>query len=210
MFAKRTKIRTCLVAVLASAVSLVLAACGGGGDQGGTQPPAAPSNVVATPGPGYVTVTWQHDGQRATGFDVYRTSGGSLRAQVTTEAAGDPIGTAPAVARSFKDDAITPGVTYTYSVEAKGSGGSSTASSASGGTTLEPGIDIMIGSYTNTLISQTGTAIGIYWYLSEAQVDAGVGTLHLRGPAGWNGGDVLDIQPPSNLSAAPDDLHLLV
>ncbi|HEX7001673.1 MAG TPA: hypothetical protein VF164_08255, partial [Trueperaceae bacterium] len=45
--------------------------------------PAAPSDVTATPGPGYVTVAWKDNSDNETGFEVYRSS----QSQATSNAA---------------------------------------------------------------------------------------------------------------------------
>src|SRR5688572_1290841 len=99
---------TLLVAVL-----LVLSACGG---QPEPQQPAAPSNVVATAGPGYVSVSWQDNSDNETGFEVYRTTGSTLTAQQT----GSPLATVPANQTSFVDLNIELEQAYVYSVVATG------------------------------------------------------------------------------------------
>ena len=136
-----------LVVVIAGA--LALAACAGDGTGGTDTPPAAPTNVMATPGPGYVDVTWEHDGARVTGFTIERrqlddtgTAASSLSdselviaprpavsaSSVTTHDAAE-VGTVGAEARAFRDEAVEAGVSYRYGVRAVGSGGSTSSTS---------------------------------------------------------------------------------
>lgn len=191
MFRARLSLPKTLVLAVTAGFGLLLAACGGPSSQSA---PAAPTNVVATPGPGYMTVSWNHDGKGAESFEVYRTSAtGALRSQ-----ADAPIGTVSGEERSFKDDDVVAGVAYDYSVVAKGAGGASDTAEPSGGsTTLEPGIDLVVGTYTSALFSQDDTAFGIYWYLTEAQAAAVVGRARLSGPAGWNSDQALEFGPTS-------------
>lgn len=186
--ARLTLPKTLVLAVTASFV-LLLTACGG---PSSPSAPAAPTNVVATPGPGYMTVSWDHDGKDAESFEIYRTGAtGAMRSQ-----ADAPIGSVTAEARSFKDDDIVAGAAYDYSVVAKGAGGSSDAATPTGGSiTLEPGIDLVVGTYTSALFSQDGTALGIYWYLTEAQAAAVVGRARLSGPSGWNSDQAFEFGP---------------
>jgi parallel beta-helix repeat protein len=97
-----------------------LAACGGGG--GTPQAPAAPTNVTATPGPGYITVTWQDNSDNETGFVVYRdtAASGLLAPQAMQEIA--QVGQNQT---TYTDTGVEPGVSYTYAVAAKGASGTS-------------------------------------------------------------------------------------
>ena len=63
---------------LIATTCLVVVACGGGAT--GPQPPKAASDVSATAGPGYITISWTDNSDDETGFkgieDVhYRTEG---------------------------------------------------------------------------------------------------------------------------------------
>lgn len=119
---------------------LALALAGCGVDVG--QPPAAPTDVTATPGPGYVKLEWAHDGQGVQGFRVYRSGG--LSAQQAT-----PHATVDAEARSFLDRDIVLGQGYRYSVEAVGAGGASEAAAQSGADVkVDPGVDLVMGRLT--------------------------------------------------------------
>src|SRR5690554_795378 len=72
---------------------LLLAACGDPAVPEG--PPAAPSDVSAVAGPGYVTVSWTDNSDDETGFEVYR---------LTTAPAG-VVGVGPATSPSPQQDA---------------------------------------------------------------------------------------------------------
>lgn len=133
-----------LVFSIAIATVVALGACGDGGTGGADTPPAAPSNVTATPGPGYVDVSWDHDGERLTGFVIERRE---LDAATTTAENTSPmvvpqllaapaavatlesveVGSVDAEARSFRDDSVETGVSYRYGVRAIGAGGTSSA-----------------------------------------------------------------------------------
>ncbi len=60
-------------------------ACSGPPPEPPDPTPAAPSDVTATPGPGYVTVAWKDNSGNETGFEVYRSS----PAQATSQSSGD-------------------------------------------------------------------------------------------------------------------------
>ena len=145
------------VVVSIGLVSIVLVACGGApaGDGGVPTPPAAPTNVTATPGPGYVDVAWEHDGVDVTGFVVERrmvVAAGALTWQQLrqgpwslTAVAGDgvepvEVGSVDAEARSFRDASVVSGETYRYAVKAVGSGGATSPAqeSAEEGVTPAP------------------------------------------------------------------------
>lgn len=130
-------------------VSIGLVACGAGGPGGGDggASPSAPTNVTATPGPGYVDVAWQHDGANVTGFVVERrvvvAAGALVRQQmldgpwllsVASSDDGEPleVGSVGSEARSFRDVSVESGVTYRYAVRAVGSGGATSAAQESG------------------------------------------------------------------------------
>lgn len=93
---------------------------------GSTEPPAAPTNVTATPGPGSITVGWDHDGVAVTGFTVFR------EVVPDVSRAGSPVAVpldlaeiaqvGPA-ARSFVDADVSEGSSYRYAVAAQGAGG---------------------------------------------------------------------------------------
>lgn len=113
---------------------LVLISCTG--DGGGPQAivPAAPTNVVATPGAGFVEISWSHGGEHVTGFGVHR----ATVATVGSEAAAGPlqemqqIAAVGAAERSYRDEDVVPGLSYMYAVSALGSGGTGSAPAAPG------------------------------------------------------------------------------
>lgn len=80
--------------------------------------PDAPSSVAVEARPGYNRVTWEHPGERVTGFVVYR-------GLASDGAASDRLATLPAEARSYDDTAATPGVSYRYAVAAVAASGRS-------------------------------------------------------------------------------------
>ena len=101
-----------------SLLALLSVACTDPGDAAAT--PAAPTNVTVTPGPGVITVGWEHDGADVTGFTIYRAAtaaSGAVGLRTLTELAD-----VAAAARSYRDDAVAVGTRYRYAVAAKGSG----------------------------------------------------------------------------------------
>ncbi len=145
----------------AAVLLALVAACGGSPPPDGTVTPAAPTNVTATPGEGFVTVAWDHDGANATGFVVYREEVASTTAIRFVRSASDdatwvpvfpdawgrapvrtfalePIGTVEADVRTYRDDDVEPGTDYRYAVAAKGAGGRESSSAAQGGAPVTP------------------------------------------------------------------------
>ena len=143
-----------------TAVLALMMACGGPpGD--GAPPPAAPTNVTATPGAGFVTVAWEHDGANATGFAIYRERvdtdpamvvlhtrvgrDGSELVSVAPSADAsvrpldlEAIATVDAEARSYRDDDVEPGASYRYAVAARGSGARESSTAAHEGAPVVP------------------------------------------------------------------------
>lgn len=122
--------RTRWLIVVAVTVLVVVACAGPSGDAG---PPVPPDAVTAAPGPGYVDVSWQHDGRAATAFVLYRRTveGGAV---ASTLAGIEPLAEVAADTRTFRDDTVVVGVGYEYAVEARGEGGTSSMSHQAGGT----------------------------------------------------------------------------
>lgn len=87
--------------------SLVLGGCGSG------IIPLAPSNVIATSGPGTITVAWTDNSVDETGFAVLRSTGGDY-AQVAS---------VPVDSDTYLDADVGGDVPYTYKVAAVGPGG---------------------------------------------------------------------------------------
>lgn len=146
-----------------TAVLALMMACGGPPGDGAPPPaaPAAPANVTATPGAGFVTVAWEHDGANATGFAIYRERvdtdpamvvlhtrvgrDGSELVSVAPSADAsvrpldlDAIATVDAEARSYRDDEVEPGASYRYAVAARGSGARESSTVAHEGAPVVP------------------------------------------------------------------------
>lgn len=121
--------RSALIRLVAlAAISTLVVACGTGGPV--PNEPAAPSNVQATAGPGFVSLSWQHGGQNVTGFAVHR----SLATIQLQESLIEPaqtgmvqIATLPANARNYQDFDVLTDTAYFYAVSARGSGNASSA-----------------------------------------------------------------------------------
>lgn len=79
--------------------------------------PSAPQNLLATPGKGKVTLTWQapasDGGSPITGYKVYRSSGGTPTL----------LNTLGASTLTYEDTTGTPGTVYSYSVVATNANG---------------------------------------------------------------------------------------
>jgi fibronectin type 3 domain-containing protein/glucose/arabinose dehydrogenase len=88
-----------------------------------TTPPAAPTNVSATPGDARVTLTWNANTEAdLAGYDVFR--GTSL--PVSTS--GTPLGTPPS--NGYTDTTAVNGTTYYYAVVARDASGNRSPASA--------------------------------------------------------------------------------
>lgn len=87
------------------------------------EPPGQPGNLGATPGNGFVMLSWQEPltdgGEPITGYEVHR--GG-------TPGSGSLIDTVPANTLEYNDTSVTNGMDYYYSVKAVNAEGSSPAS----------------------------------------------------------------------------------
>jgi fibronectin type 3 domain-containing protein len=94
---------------------LVLTIATAGGSS--AQPPAAPTNLAASAGDARVTLNWSAS-SGATGYDVYRASGGGSLTRVGSA-------TPTTTATSFTDTGLTNGTQYSYAVRAINSAGQS-------------------------------------------------------------------------------------
>lgn len=158
----------------------VLASCGGPTSNA----PAAPSNVQAQPGPGYVTVTWTDESSDETGFAVFRSLAGSEN--VRQLAASQKVGTVAENVETFVDRGVVPGVAYTYSVMATGEAANGAPAAATSSTTVEPGVSVVVGTLNaEPLFSGVRTSVLLYFFVGEAVQDSVAVTL--TGPSGWNG-----------------------
>lgn len=106
--------------------------------------PSYPQNLVATPGEGKVTLTWQapadDGGSDITGYEVYRRQG---------EGAASKIGTVGASTLTYEDTTGTAGTTYTYFVVATNANGAGTQSATVNAASQETGGD---GGTDNTML----------------------------------------------------------
>ena len=106
---------------------IFLIACGGSGSGGnggnGAAPaaPAAPTSVTASPGPGYITVSWTDNSDNETGFVIYREAAGSL-STITTQALEEIDRVGPDQT-SYVDTDVDSSTAYAYAVEAKSESG---------------------------------------------------------------------------------------
>ena len=103
-------VRTHGVFVLAWMALLILVGCSGG------PPPIAPSDVVATAGPGTISLGWSDNSEDETAFAVLRAQG---------DAGPTVVATLAADSGAYTDDAVNGDAPYTYWVEAVGPGGRS-------------------------------------------------------------------------------------
>ncbi len=175
------RFRPAMSALVGVTLGLLLAACGGGPT---STAPQAPSDVVATPGPGYVTVTWKDNSDNETGFEVFRTTTTGLTVQQT----GTSVGNVDPDTTTFVDMDIELEQEYQYSVVAKGAAGSSDAASTTAGASVPVGVDLMIGTNNRRWEDANGTIFVAYLMLPDALLtdDALTFNLQLSGPPGWN------------------------
>lgn len=179
-------VRRAKALLLASFLAL-LTACG---DQGpaSAKAPTPPSDVKATPGPGYLTITWRDNSDNETGFEVYRTAAAGLSAQQ----AGTKVATVGANATSYVDRDIDLERGYRYSVVAVNAQGSSPAA----GVTDEAGVpwhvDLMMGTNRRRHTDEwAATASVVYLVFPLEVLDASATSVRIDGPAGWNDGEPL-------------------
>ena len=110
-----------LCVVLLIVISLV--SCGGSSTEpdtddgdGPAQAPAAPTEVTATPGFGYITVTWKDNSDNETGFVIYRETLDLNEGMQQLAEVGENQTT-------YTDNGVTEGISYTYAVTAKNAEG---------------------------------------------------------------------------------------
>lgn len=201
--------RSTILSMLVLAMGLV--ACGGQGDPGrpAADVPRAPSDVRAIQGPGYVTVTWKDDSTDETGFVIYRDDGAAegLRGQAEIEVAAVERDTT-----RFIDFDVPIDVSTAYRVAAVNEHGESVGGSATEAVTLEPGIDLMVGTNDRRYDDGTGSMFILYLVLpdevmlDESLVFEGI----IAGPAGWNGGELYEFAiPPDHFSRMADGYEFM-
>jgi fibronectin type 3 domain-containing protein len=94
-----------------------------------TTPPAAPTNLAATPASGtQINLTWTNNATNQTGFHIDRATDNAFTQNLVTQSAA-------ASATSFVDSALTQGTTYYYRVRATNAAGDSANSNTANATT---------------------------------------------------------------------------
>lgn len=169
--------------LLLAAFTFVLVACGGGGDPK-PQTPAAPTNVTATPGPEYVTVSWDDNSTGETGFVIYRDT---VATSGLTSQAVSKVGEVGADTETFIDRDITIGQAYVYSVTARNSEGESAQVDAEAAAEVEAGVDLIVGTLNRVPRGEgAGTAFFVYYAFPSEGLGDGDVTATITGPDGWN------------------------
>jgi hypothetical protein len=149
------------------------------------EPPAAPTNVSATPGPGQALVSWtvpSSNGSPITGYTITPYIGSSAQTPVQVTA---PAGSATV-------SGLTNGTTYTFKVSASNANGAGAQSAASNAVTPQNTISIFESATPPTIDAGDsnsvelgvkfssdvdGTVTGIRFYKSAANVGTHVGSL---------------------------------
>lgn len=200
---------TLTLAALGCALAVLVTACGGPGQGSSGGPPVAPTSVHASPGPGYMTVTWTESSGNETGFRIYRTT---VTPAGLAKQAGDPIGTVGPGTRTYIDSHVTVGAAYEYSVAAVGDAGESAAVRAAATATVDPGVDLLAGTINRRTDATRGTTFLVYLALPEAvMTDGGVTfDVAIAGPAGWNGGATYTTTVAAGDNARSHDGYLLL
>lgn len=178
---KMPQYRRHLLPPLASLGIMALGACAA------PQPSAVPSaatNVQAAPGPGYVTITWEHDGVGVEEFEVVRESSATVsRAAVTS------VGSVPADSRSMVDHGAGIGTSNTYAVIVHGAAGSSAPAAADGGpVSIQSGVDLVVGTHNDSRMAQPGTAFVGYTFFAPDDMPVAPPAASISGPPAWAGG----------------------
>lgn len=175
------RFRLAMSALAIVTVGLILVACGGGPT---STAPQAPSDVMATPGPGYVTVTWKDNSDNETGFEVFRTASAGL----TSQQAGSSVGTVGPDVTTFVDMDVELEQEYQYSVVARNATGSSSPGATTAGATVPVGVDLMVGTNNRRWEDANGTIFAMYFMLPEEVLtdESLVFNIQISGPPGWN------------------------
>lgn len=167
----------------ALATAFLLASCGGDGPK--NLAPAAPSDVSATPGPGYITISWQDNSDDETGFEIYRTDVIALAPQQTS----NKVGTVGANETSYVDFDIDLERAYSYSVVAVGEAGASTSVAAAATASVPLHVDLQMGTNRRINSDWASTLYLGYLVFPREMLNENLLTLRLDGPPGWNDGN---------------------
>jgi hypothetical protein len=145
--------------------------------------PVAPSDITATPGPSYVTVTWKDNSDNETGFALYRDGGSTLQAQGVTK-----IKDLPANTTTFIDTEVNLETDYTYSVVATGTEGNSEQISAASPIKIAQGVDLMVGTLNRRNKNDNGTIMIVYYLFPKTVLgdETTPMSVKITGPNGWN------------------------
>jgi hypothetical protein len=185
---KRVLIIICLFALL-----LVVSSCV---TEEKPKVPKAPSEVTATPGPGYITVTWKDNSANETGFIVYRKGGTTLQTR-------SKVGEVGANTTKFLDTDIQLSSDYSYTVIAKNAEGESAQTPPSARVKVEAGIDFMVGTFNRKPFEDSvGTAFGTYYFFPSDGLKDGDLTISITGPPGWNDNEAVELTPEGELLQA--------
>lgn len=165
-------------------LALALVACGGGTT--GPLPPDPASDVTATAGPGYVSVSWTDNSDDETGFTILRSPAaepGNASAQQATE-----VGSVGANVTSLVDHDIELDTAYRYSVVAENEAGAAAAAAAPS-VSVPVGVDLVVGTNNRRHDDDfNGTIFVAYLVFPDEVLDDGEEwTVTIDGPAGWNG-----------------------
>jgi hypothetical protein len=158
--------------------------------------PTAPSSVVATPGPGYMTVTWKDNSDNETGFVIYRDTGTALQAQAATA-----FKEVAANTTTFVDTEVSLDTNYSYSVVAKNAEGNSAQPPLSSPAKVAQGVDLLVGTNNRNYQSDANGTIMIAYLMFPKTVlsDPNVTmSIKVTGPAGWNDGEITEYELGSN------------
>lgn len=161
---------------LCLSIAVLLAACSPTGP--GPEAPGALAGLTAAGAHGIVTLDWEHDGERTSGYRVIRRLASS-QTETLVEVGADE--------RSYRDHHAEVGLSYDYTVaplDADGRAAPGGARSAS--VTVEPGLTMTTGTYAWTGGGQPTTAFGFFFYLPRSAWPMESVPYTLSGPAGWN------------------------
>jgi hypothetical protein len=162
--------------------------------------PAAPTNLVATPGTSNIVLTWTDSSSDEQGFRIYRSTDNATW--------GSIYGTVGAGVTTFTDAAPGAGVAYFYKVHSYNASGNSTASAGIAcpvATVIaRDGFNYTVGSGSTINGQNTGTGLGGNWTISktsDASILAGSLTYSANGHALTTSGNRLQIRNWNNATA---------
>ena len=145
-----------------------------------------PSNINATPGPGYITVTWEDNSDDETGFVIYRSVDAAVSAQAQTE-----VGEVAADEETFIDTEVDLEIAYSYQVAAKSAAGESREASAAPAKVAQ-GIDLIVGTHNLSSVGlDNRTVFFMFAMLPESLLEVEAAQITFEGPAGWKDDEVV-------------------